>query len=48
MSQVKNVRSVEEYNAAIAGEGLGKLWRAQNEAFLFYYIFINLKKTGDL
>ena len=29
MSLVKNVQSVEEYNAAIAGEGLGKLSREQ-------------------
>ena len=29
MSLVKNVQSVEEYNTAIAGEGLGKLSREQ-------------------
>ena len=27
MSKVKMVKSVEEYNAAIAGSGLGMLWR---------------------
>ena len=27
MSKVKMVKSVEEYNTAIAGSGLGMLWR---------------------
>ena len=29
MSSVKMVKSVEEYNAAIAGSGLGMSWRAR-------------------